>query len=139
MAIAETYWLEQINKNLARIAVALEKANDLKELELMAKTTSVPPPPPTKPEPSKRGNEPYKGDDPYKWSEPFKWNNPLRRNELAEEEYYKAFPPSTAFPPSDWVSAPPDYVGDWIPYRRDAKPSDIPLQSTSASNSASNK
>ena len=127
MGIAETQCLEQINKNLARIADALEKANDLKELELMAKTTSVPPPPPTKPEPPKRGNDPYKGDDPYKWSGPFKWNNPLRRNELAEEEYYKSFSPP------DWVSAPPDYVGDWIPYRRDAKPSDVPLQSTSSS------
>ena len=94
MAIAETYWLEQINKNLARIADALEESN-------------------------KRRNEQKPEKSPF--------------DKL--EEYYKAFPP-TAFPPSDWVSAPPDYVGDWIPYRRDAKPSDIPLQS---SNSASNK
>ena len=97
MAIAETYWLEQINKNLARIADALEESN-------------------------KRRNEQKPEKSPF--------------DKL--EEYYKAFPP-TAFPPSDWVSAPPDYVGDWIPYRRDAKPSDIPLQSTSASNSARNK
>lgn len=99
MAIAETYWLEQINKNLARIADALEELNE-----------------------RRNGQKPEKS--------PF--------DKL--EEYYKAFPPSSAFPPSDWVSAPPDYVGDWIPYRRDAKPSDVPLQSTSASsNSASNK
>lgn len=98
MAIAETYWLEQINKNLARIADALEESNDRKRKEAE--------------------------------KSPF--------DKL--EEYYKAFPPSSAFPPSDWVSAPPDYVGDWIPYRRDAKPTDVPLQTTSASsNSASNK
>lgn len=97
MGIAETQVLEQINKNLARIADALEESN-------------------------KRRNEQKPEKSPF--------------DKL--EEYYKAFPP-TAFPPSDWVSAPPDYVGDWIPYRRDAKPSDIPLQSTSASNSASNK
>lgn len=99
MAIAETYWLEQINKNLARIADALEELNE-----------------------RRNGQKPEKP--------PF--------DKL--EEYYKAFPPSSAFPPSDWVSAPPDYVGDWIPYRRDAKPTDVPLQTTSASsNSASNK
>lgn len=98
MGIAETQVLEQINKNLARIADALEESN-------------------------KRRNEQKPEKSPF--------------DKL--EEYYKAFPPSSAFPPSDWVSAPPDYVGDWIPYRRDAKPSDIPLQSTSASNSASNK
>lgn len=97
MGIAETQVLEQINKNLARIADALEESN-------------------------KRRNEQKPEKSPF--------------DKL--EEYYKAFPP-TAFPPSDWVSAPPDYVGDWIPYRRDAKPSDIPLQSTSASNSARNK
>lgn len=99
MAIAETYWLEQINKNLARIADALEESNERKR---------------------KKGQESEIEKSPF--------------DKL--EEYYKAFPPSSAFPPSDWVSAPPDYVGDWIPYRRDAKPSDVPLQS---SNSARHK
>ena len=97
MGIAETQVLEQINKNLARIADALEESN-------------------------KRRNEQKPEMSPF--------------DKL--EEYYKAFPP-TAFPPSDWVSAPPDYVGDWIPYRRDAKPSDVPLQTTYASNSARHK
>ena len=99
MGIAETHWLEQICKNLARIADALEA-----ELELKRKAN-------------------------------------LSKDELTEQE--KNFRRiieewERQNPPPDWVSAPPDYVGDWIPYRRDAKPSDVPLQSTSAS-SASNK
>ena len=98
MGIAETQCLEQINKNLARIADALEA-----HLEL------------------KRGSKPSKDD------------------ELTEQEknLYKILEQwERQNPPPDWVSAPPDYVGDWIPYRRDAKPSDVPLQS---SNSARHK
>lgn len=98
MGIAETQCLEDINKNLARIADALEA-----DLEL------------------RRGSKPSKD------------------NELTEQEknFYDILEAwERQNPPPDWVSAPPDYVGDWIPYRRDAKPSDVPLQS---SNSARNK
>lgn len=99
MAIAESYWLEQINKNLARIADALEA-----ELEL------------------KRGEKSSKEDELTEQEKNF-------RQIIEEWERQN--------PPPDWVSAPPDYVGDWIPYRRDAKQSNVPLQSTSTS--ASNK
>ena len=97
MGIAETQCLEQINKNLARIADAFEE-----ELELKRKAN-----------PSK--------DELTEQEKNF-------RRIIEEWERQN--------PPPDWVSAPPDYVGDWIPYRRDAKPSDVPLQS---SNSARNK
>lgn len=99
MAISESYWLEQICKNLARIADAFEEELELKR----------------KPKPSK--------DELTEQEKNF-------RRIIEEWERQN--------PPPDWVSAPPDYVGDWIPYRRDAKPSDVPLQSSSAS-SASNK
>ena len=99
MGIAETHWLEQINKNLARIADALEA-----ELEL------------------KRGEKSSKDGELTEQEKNF-------RQIIEEWERQN--------PPPDWVSAPPNYVGDWIPYRRDAKQSNVPLQSTSTS--ASNK